>query len=245
MIISDSRKQVFCHIPKNGGSSLRAHFLAAWNDAREYQGRREVPALEGKKRDLTHITIEEAKNWFDDDLIGKGLKVTAVIRAPMPRFSSALLQYIRSFAAKDKHFVTADSVKQIMAETSVEAICRQSNTDFRYIYFRCQSDFVFGIPGEKRDLVPFEQLSMRFPQLPKDNQGGSLPSWMSFAKHPAVKRIAGGLGREVKTRLNRRLIQKDSEVEVAISNITNENKAFLKRFYAEDQALYDRVRATL
>jgi len=37
------------------------------------------------------------KAYFDDDLIERGYMTTVIIRAPLPRFSSALLQHIRSF----------------------------------------------------------------------------------------------------------------------------------------------------
>lgn len=241
MIISDSRKQVFCHIPKNGGSSLRFHFLTEWSDdAREYQGRREVPVL-GEIRDLSHITVAEAGQWFDDDLIGQGYRVTAVVRAPGARFSSALLQYIRSFAAQDKHFVTGDTVRKIMARTSVEDLCARAATDISCIYFRPQVDFITGVPEAQHDLMAINQLSERFPGLPRDNKGGRLPKWMGFAKHPVVKRMAGSAGGKIKAQLSRKLIRKDPQIDAAIAEIMQDNDTFLRSFYAEDQALYTRL----
>lgn len=239
MIISDSQKQVFCHIPKNGGSSLRAHFMTQWADAREYQGRRSVAALENEMRDLTHITPLEAKSFFDDDLIGKQYEITAVIRAPIPRFSSALLQYIRSFRAEHKQFVSAQTVLDVMADTSVPDICKAASSDMRYIYFRPQVDFLEAVPDAMRNLIPMEQLSVRFPDLAVENQGGRLPSWLKALKHPTLKRLAGGLGDEVKGHLARALIQKDPEISAVIGQVVEQHKDFLDEFYSQDQTLYN------
>lgn len=192
MIISESHKQVFCHIPKNGESSLRAHFKVLWPHAREYQGRQSVPALNGEMRDLTHITPLEAKILFDDDLIGLECQVIAIIRAPIPRFSSALLQYIRSFRAQHKQFVDAQTVLDIMADTSVPDLCRASRSDMRCIYFRPQSDFLETVPEQARDLIVMDQLSARFPDLAVDNPGGRLPNALRFLAHPIFKKAAAG-----------------------------------------------------
>lgn len=242
MIISDSRKKVFCHIPKNGGSSLRAYWMEQWDDARAYQGRKEVEAVAGAIRDLTHITPLEANSFFGDDMIARGYGFLAVVRAPMPRFSSALLQYIRTFAAQDKHFVSADTVRKVMENTEVEELCAASGSDYRCIHFRPQSDFVAGIPVAHRDLILIEDLAVRFPELPVENPGGSLPAWMKFARQPVIKRLTRKLGQGVKNKLSRQLISKDPEVKTLIDSITAENVTFLRDFYAADQVLYDALR---
>ncbi|SFE72124.1 hypothetical protein [Roseivivax sediminis] len=241
MIISDSRHKVFCHIPKNGGSSLRAYFAGQWEDSRAYQGRREIAAGEAapRTRDLTHITPAEAAAFFGDDLVGEGYTITAVIRPPIPRFSSALLQYIRTFAAQDKNFVTAKTVQRIMQGTSVEALCAAAREDHRHIHLRPQVDFVADVPEAQRDLILIGDLSRRFPDLPVDNPGGSLPGWMSFMRHPVIKRVAGRMGKAAKDGISRRLIRKDPQVKEAIETVTAANMAFLAEFYAEDQALHD------
>lgn len=241
MIISDRRKKMFCHIPKNGGSALRAHFLTQWPDARQYQGRRTVLRANGELRDLTHITPQEAKTYFDDDLIEQGYMTTAIIRAPLPRFSSALLQHIRSFGGGDKHFVTAQTITAYVAQSQIRDLCEAAATDMRCIHFRRQSDFLEGIPAEARALVLMQDLSTRFPALPIENRGGHLPKWAKLAKHPSLSWFARSLGRTAKTVLLRRLVRTDPDVAEALADVLARNRAFVEDFYASDQALYDRL----
>ena len=241
MIISDSKKKVFCHIPKNGGSALRAHFLKNWPDARQYQGRRTVKRANGDLRDLTHVTPLEAKAYFDDDLIEQGYVTTAIIRAPQPRFSSALLQHIRSFGGGDRHFVTAKSITAYMAHSRVRDLCEKAATDMRCIHFRRQSDFLEGVPAKARDLVLLQDLSTRFPALPIENRGGHLPKWARLAKHPGLGWFARGMGRTARTVVLRRLIRTDPDVAEAIADVLARNRAFVEDFYASDQALYDNL----
>lgn len=242
MIISDSRRRVFCHIPKNGGSSLRQHFLDTWDDAREYQGRKEVDAIGAATRDLTHITPNETEEWFADRLLNEGYQITAVLRAPVERFSSALLQYIRSFKAKQKHFVTGDMITDLMAGAAIPTLCSKSATDVSCIYFRPQTDFLENVSDAAQDLIVMEDLAKRFPDLPRDNPGGSLPSWLRIANHPIAKKLAGGLGRHIKSRLAQGFIKKNPSIKMAIDAIIHDNRAYIADFYAADQALYDKLR---
>jgi len=111
------------------------------------------------------------KAYFDDDLIERGYMTTVIIRAPLPRFSSALLQHIRSFGGGDKHFVTAQTITAYVAKSQIRDLCEPAATDVRCIHFRRQSDFLAAVPAEARDLVLMQDLSTRFPALPIENRG--------------------------------------------------------------------------
>lgn len=242
MIVSDRRKQVFCHIPKNGGSSLRSHFLTNWDDARQYRGRQNVAVLQGAIHDLTHLTPREAQTFFGDDLIGRGYRVTAVVRPPLPRVASALLQYVRSFVG-DRHFATAELVERALQERPLPALCDAAARDYRCIFFRRQSDFLEGVPERQRDLVDMADLSVRFPDLGTRNPGGRLPAWAKAFDRPVTRRLSGHLGRAVKDRMIAALVRKDPDVSAAIDTAVDHHMDFLTDFYGVDQLLYDTVRS--
>lgn len=245
MIISPPQKQVFCHIPKNGGTSLRRYFLDRWESAREHQGRKPVAALDGATRDLTHLTVGEAETWFGESLIEGGYRITAVIRAPGPRVASALAQYIRSFGPKGREGADGDTVAAVLAETPLPTLCAKAADDHRCIYFRRQSDFLDGVPGTAQDLVLLEDLATRFPDLPHENRGGALPGWLKPLAGPAVRRAAGALGGGLKARLKSALVRPDTDMAEAITTALAQERAFIEDFYAPDQALYDGLKTAL
>jgi hypothetical protein len=242
MIISASRRTAFCHIPKNGGSSLRYLLQDKWEDSRHYQGRQEVG---GEMRDLTHLTPTEAAVLFEDDLIGAGYTIMAVVRAPMSRINSALLQYVRSFGLGDRNFIDAAAVEKTLAQTSISALCEASGHDHRCIFFRRQSDFLEGVPEAARDLILIENLSARFPDLPVENRGGRLPGWLKGANSRFTKQLIDKLGRKTKARLLTALTTQDSLVHDVIANAITSEASFLAEFYRDDQELYDQIRLTI
>ncbi|MEM7237443.1 MAG: hypothetical protein AAGC86_10975 [Pseudomonadota bacterium] len=243
MIISESRQQVFCHIPKNGGSSLRHYFRATWSDHRQYQGRQPVAALDGAVRDLTHITTREARILFDDDLVGAGHRILAVIRAPMPRVASAVAQYVRTFRAEDRNFADAGTAAGVLAQTSIRALCERADSDHRCIFLRRQVDFLEDVPDAAQDLVLLEDLSARFPDLPHENRGGRLPGWLKPLSTPAVRRLTGMFGRRLKAQLQSALTRPDQDMRETIETALASERGFLEDFYGPDQALYDRLSA--
>lgn len=239
MIVSDSRKRVFCHVPKNGGSSIRRYLLSEWSDdGREYQGRHPVDAVDGAQRDLTHITPLEADAWFGDHLLDSEYQVTAIIRDPINRFASALLQHTRSFIANEKHFVTAELIEEVGSQTSFEDLCNASASDISCIYFRPQVDFIEGVPQDRQDLVLLEDVQHRFPGLNRDNPGGSLPQSLRALNRPLVKKALGRLSPTLKSSLARKMIKEDPAVKTALDRLMADHRDFIEVFYSADQLLY-------
>lgn len=241
MIISDQQKKVFCHIPKNGGSSLRRYFQDQWSDAREYQGRKPVDCLGGEVRDLTHLTISESEEYFGEQLIAGGYQVTAIIRRPEDRIKSSILQYVRSFGPGGRSFIDSAGVKSTFRDEPIEALCARAEHDHRCIYFRRQTDFLNGLDFGAHDLVLMGNLSTRFPKLQHENRGGAISSSLARFDVPLIRRVAQALGPAAKARLKSLLVRPQPDLSSAIEDIVSANKNFLKEFYKSDQALYDQV----
>ena len=241
MVISDARKLAFCHIPKNGGSSLRRHLLSSWADARQHTGVLPVAAIDGAIRDLTHLTVTEARDYFGEDLVQDGYKVMAVVRPPRARVRSALYQYLRVVYAEDRDYIGSTDAVSFLESVSLEDLCARSADDHTCVHFRPQVSFLGGVPDDALDLIPIERLGARFPSLPHVNPAGSLPAWLRPLDRPILRRVLRGLGTGLKAQIRGALTRRDDEIQAVIAEIASEGQAFTDQFYAADEALYQKV----
>ena len=241
MIISDSQKLAFCHIPKNGGTSLRHHLLQSWPDARAYGGLEAIAAADGPVRDLQHLTVGEARAYFGEDLVQDGYRILAVVREPGARARSALHQYLRTHFAERRDYLRHVDVAAFLRAVSVPDLCKRSRTDHGCVHFRPQVDFIEGVPEESLDLLALDRLAQRFPNLAEENSSGSLPVWL----RPMDNRITRGalrtLGRGVRQRIRRALTRQDNDLQQAIASAVLAEKEFLDDFYSADRVLHDKV----
>lgn len=239
MVISDAQKLAFCHIPKNGGSSVRRYFLEIWPGARSHSGVHPVEALGGGVRDLTHLTVGEARDWYDERLVDQGYTVISVVRPPLPRLRSALFQYLRVVHPDERDFLSTEKSLAFLETVSLEEVFERSETDHTCIHFRRQTSFVADVPGAQRDLIALEHLSQRFPDMPHVNRAGKLPGWLRPLANPVTLGLARSLGTRTKRRIRAALTRRDDRVDQAIAAMVEDGKALATAFYAEDTALYE------
>ena len=244
MVIDDAQKLAFCHIPKNGGSSLRRHLLETWTGARQHTGCVPVAAADGAIRDLTHLTVAEAQAYFGEDLVDRGYRVIAVVRPPESRVRSALYQYLRVVYAEDRDYIGSTDAIAFLRSVSLADLCERSAKDYTCVHFRPQVDFLAGAPDEALDLIPISQLGERFPALPHVNTAGSLPGWLRPLDRPILRRALRGLGSGIKRRIRGALTRRDDEIQKVIAEIASAEQDFTEAFYAADQALYQKVVAS-
>ena len=241
MVISDIQKQVFCHIPKNGGSSLRRHLLETWADARQYTECVPVAAANGAIRDLTHLTISEAKAYFDEDLVAKGYKILAIVREPRARVRSALYQYLRVVYADQRDFIGSTDAVEFLRTVSLPELCERSAEDYTCIHFRPQAAFIEGVPEANLELIPLKTLGQRFPDLPHNNPTGSLPSWLRPFDRPFIRAAFRSLGSGFRQRIRGALTRRDDAIQTEIAQIAENELEFIDTFYAADRMLYQQV----
>lgn len=244
MVICDADRVVFCHIPKNGGSSLRRHLADLWPDPRQHALVRPVEALGGAERDLTHVTVQEATDWFGETFVEDGYRVIAVVRPPLSRLRSVLYHYLRVMHPDERDFLPTDKAIAFLRGIDVPAICARAAEDPNSIHFRPQSDFVAGVPAAQLDLIPIQHLDARFPDIPHVNKAGRLPGWLRPLDNAVTRGAVRAMGTPVRRALRGALTRRDDQVDTVIAELAAALAPFARDFYAADQTLYDRVAET-
>jgi hypothetical protein len=237
MVVSDIDKSVFFHIPKNGGSTLRAHFLKVWAEAREYKGRRFVEPA-NRILDLTHLSPSEAKLFFNERPCTLGYSVYLIAREPMSRFQSALLQYIQSFHPEIPLYADTRELAKFLKKINIEELCERSQEDYACVYFRCQSDYV-GESAYTAVALEFVNAYFSIANDEKKNPGGSLPKWLSVISQLPVARSLGSRLPNLKDRVKLLMMQKNLDIGEMIETVVDENAVFLRDFYADDFKFYE------
>jgi hypothetical protein len=241
MIISDVRRQAFCHIPKNGGSALRRYLLERWDDATEYQGRRPVDVESGRIYDLTHLTPVELCRFFDVDLAKKGFDVIAVIREPQSRFRSALAQYLKSFLQQRRDYFDDAELRDIFSTLKVKSLCEEAFVDHSKVYFRPQAAYLEKIEPERRDLVLLGDINQRFDGLKQENVGGALPRWLRPVDTPIVRKFVKAMPTGLSQSIRRSMVRQDNSAKQRIEAFARANIAFLEDFYSEDAEIHQSI----
>lgn len=244
MVISDAEKTAFVHIPKNGGMSLRNHFGALWPDARAYRGAAPVEALGGAIRDLSHMTVREAEAWFGEQLVENKHRIIIVVRPPMTRVHSALYHYLRVMQQDEKDFIPTGKALALLDQTRLRDLCIRADSDPKCVHFRRQVSFIEGVPGGRVELVAFDHLADRFPEVPHVNKAGRLPGWLRAVDNPLSRWVVRVLGARARRLIRDALTRRDTTVERRIATMIEAEADFLRAHYAEDEALYRRALAS-
>ncbi len=143
MIIINEKKVAFIHIPKNGGTSIRAYFntinKGAINEF-EYQ----IFVHKKERYDMNHLTLDLLNKNFKTtfDLI-KQYNSFCILRDPRERFYSSINQYFRF--QKNK-MIDECSEKELNEEISIIISklkeLKGKNFPANFIHFQPQVDFV-------------------------------------------------------------------------------------------------------
>ncbi|MEM6460771.1 MAG: sulfotransferase family 2 domain-containing protein [Pseudomonadota bacterium] len=141
MIISDARKAAFIHIPKCGGTTIRAclrtlNNIEDWNEITEHE-------LLGRI-DTTHLTLSRLREHFP--LVFEKLshyETFALVRDPFSRFISSLYQRIKMYEHLNPAQMTFLELRS-EAERVCEKLSYSSNQlPVDLVHFQPQSDYVF------------------------------------------------------------------------------------------------------
>lgn len=144
MIVDHQLKQVFIHIPKCAGSTIRRAIerngpvVSFTNDVRE---------IDGNQIDFTHLPYKHwdryLPNLYKDT---KDYEFVAIIRDPATRFRSSFSQ-LRKKLEKKNRILTNDQLIEFFSN-KVEHI-RKNQLDASFIHFQPQVLFLDDVPNVK------------------------------------------------------------------------------------------------
>jgi hypothetical protein len=172
VIISDSRRFAFIHIPKCGGTSVRSQ-LARYDERKgAFEGRIDNHPNLGLV-DFVHLPLATLNAFFPDEFeCVQSYSSFTVIRDPFDRFQSAVSQFCNyqtdtpiKFRGTD---ALSDVVKYLIDRLSEEAESRDHGFPFSpaVIHFQPQCDYVF-LGGKKvvQTVIPLHQMHILSTQL--------------------------------------------------------------------------------
>lgn len=144
MIISDSHRFVFVHIPKCAGTSIRRRLLCFDDRNKFYAGvLTRSPSL--GSLDYAHIPLFFLREHFLSDF-EKVMEYhsCAVIREPYDRFSSSVSQRLRSYSDTPIQARSVGEVKSAIEE-SISFLAKTMNFETllpaEYVHFQKQTDY--------------------------------------------------------------------------------------------------------
>ncbi len=145
MIISDAHQLAFVHIPKCGGTAVRAR-LAPLDDTGGAFTRRVDTHPELGRIDYVHIPLFILADHFPDTY-EKVLRYAtyAVVRDPYDRFPSSLAQHLRMYGGRAMHELSVRELRRSMDEVMRGLARHRSNGRYlphQYIHFQPQVDYV-------------------------------------------------------------------------------------------------------
>lgn len=164
MIINDGFRFVFIHIPKCGGTSVRAA-LAELDDRKDVyfaRGRSAHSAL--GSLDYHHIPLRTLKQYFREDFdCVKEYLGFAVVRNPYTRFPSSISERLIAFKGRRPDDLSEKEVRREIHEAVeylTDSSLRLPIVDPKFIHFSRQVDYL-EIDGERliERIYPIERLS--------------------------------------------------------------------------------------
>lgn len=259
MILSDSHRFVFIHVPKCAGTSVRNAVLSFHDaDSRFLKLVERHPEL--GEIDYRHLPLSLLRD-LDPEAFGKlkEYESYALLRDPYQRFQSAMSQRAKMYLGKEFAQLSDDEIR---AETEkVVAYLRSDPAVIspEYVHFSRQSDFV-GINGERlvRNLYPVEHLDLFVQALTRQIGLASLEighaNKTTVFRHPQLKRVMYGgsaLARRVlpspvheALRVSaRRVLMKSGGTQPHPVLSEPVFQDFIRDYYAEDIALHRDVLA--
>ena len=159
MIVSDTHRFIFVHIPKNGGTSVRASLEQIRGAGATFLGRSEHPDLGSV--DLSHLPMDTIASHFPGVFRRFATyRSFAIVRDPVARFASALGQWLRTERRTRILELPPDVLCQ-HAEAMLHRIAATPHTvEPALIHFRRQTDFIrAGDQQWVQTLLPFDDLT--------------------------------------------------------------------------------------
>jgi hypothetical protein len=265
MIISDTYKFAFIHIPKCAGTTVR-NMLLDYDDLQgTHTSRIDTHPILGPL-DYVHIPLFCLKDHFPD-LFGKVSAYWSftIVRDPYSRFTSALFQRI------DRHCATP---ARLMTQKELEHEARQVMDFLRdnggenvllppeYIHFQRQSDFII-LNGEKivDAIYPTQQISLLQTALEKKtSQTLHVPQNDTIKNNksqvfknsalrvlfrylsPLQKRLVPLLPAPTKTAVKNLVLMERKSAESDMAQL-DDVRAFIKEYYTEDLRIFSKATA--
>jgi hypothetical protein len=130
MIISNSKKLIFIHIPKNAGSFVKKYLLQIQDVYPNFYG---LIKIKNKDIDLSHMNLNELKTFFPNNYDSSFSSFCIIRKDIVQRFKSAYIEYTNHIKAYFKR--SPLSVNELLNIFTYDMI----SLDHLYIHFRPQS----------------------------------------------------------------------------------------------------------
>ncbi|HEX3755505.1 MAG TPA: sulfotransferase family 2 domain-containing protein [Rhizomicrobium sp.] len=159
MIVSDTHKMVFVHVPKCAGTTVIRHLSAYDCFPRDFKAHFCHPKL--GLVNFYHLPLDILRAHFPVQFVKlRTYESYAIVREPRRRFSSALFHYLLEF--RNHGQMTRDALPWLRQEA--EAVCEVLNMPggperYEYTFFQKQVRFI-RLDGERlvENLFSFENL---------------------------------------------------------------------------------------
>ena len=261
MIVSDRHKVIFIHIPKCAGTTVR-RALQPHDDTGGRFDRRIEPHDGLGPVDMTHLPLDLMAQLAPEEhakLVGGDYAAYALLRDPFARFPSSVAQRLKMFRGAELAQVDAATLKREIAETIRYLSDTPAGHDPAYIHFRRQSDYALrdGRQVVER-LYTLDQIDAFWADIAARTGGAATPETRSrnrtrslslpLLRRPvqaasrAVARVLPQAAYRPMRRRARRVLMTDTATPHAAVFASDEIRAFVAAHYAEDIALFERVR---
>lgn len=141
MIISDTHRTAFIHIPKCGGTSVRRQLAAIDSTGGAFYDVTDHPAL--GRINTSHVPLGVLAEHFPQAFAKVcEYRTFALVREPFSRFASATFQRFEEFAGLNRVEVTLDLALAEARRAAEWLSKRPSFCDASHIHFARQSDYV-------------------------------------------------------------------------------------------------------
>lgn len=267
MIINDSRRFIFVHIPKCAGTSVRVHLAAFDTTGGAFSTSGGVVPGIGRV-DLAHLPLAALREHFPDAFAKvRDYEAFAIIRDPFKRFSSSLFQRLSMYGGGD---VRSASSEQLLAKVDeaigqLEGFGPDAVLPYDFIHFQQQISYL-DLDGARLvdHVFDIDDLAAFFTAVDAQLGGvfddpaalaGKRAGAANFYRSHAVRSVAGLLGPGTVMRLAgavpdrlkrplRRMMFETKADRFGESIASDRVSSFIRDFYARDIALYDAVHST-
>jgi len=266
MIISNTHRFAFVHVPKCAGTTVR-HPLQAFDDCNgAHTGRvGDHPVL--GNLDYVHIPLFTLRDHFKEEFRA----VTdywsfVVVRDPFARFASSVSQRLKRYSAKPIHRSNLGDITKVIAE-SIDYLSRQPRCNHRlppeYIHFQKQIDYI-ELDGEQivNSLYTVDDVDKLLEEVGQrvgrslgqsSQAGGAQPRanqsivfrndflrWVIETARPLSNQVSRLLPEGAKQRVRDQIyIPRDQRMKDLFA--ADYVQDFIRDYYAEDIALYKKI----